>query len=149
MHAAGHYIFPANFGPERLAEHRDDRVDRSPWRSYVPIALKPPGESDFDVATLGVSMATKLWASRLAEYGIDVYEVRPSIISTDMTAGVTKKYDSLIETWAHARQTLGHTRGCRDCHLGVGTGRSPVRHRSGAHDRRGTHRPQAVRNEAR
>jgi len=97
MHAAGHYIFPANFGPERLAEHRDDRVDRSPWRSYVPIALKPPGESDFDVATLGVSMATKLWASRLAEYGIDVYEVRPSIISTDMTAGVTKKYDSLIE----------------------------------------------------
>ena len=63
----------------------------------MPIALKPPGESDFDVATLGVSMATKLWASRLAEYGIDVYEVRPSIISTDMTAGVTKKYDSLIE----------------------------------------------------
>jgi 2-dehydro-3-deoxygluconokinase len=56
MHAAGHHLFPANFDSERLAEHRDDRVDRSPWRSYVPIALKPPGESDFDVATLGECM---------------------------------------------------------------------------------------------
>ncbi len=32
-------------------------------------------------------MATKLWAVRLAEYGIGVYEVRPGIIETDMTAG--------------------------------------------------------------
>jgi len=32
----------------------------------------------------------------LAEYGIAVYEVRPGIIQTDMTAGVEKKYDQLI-----------------------------------------------------
>jgi 3-oxoacyl-[acyl-carrier protein] reductase len=41
-------------------------------------------------------MATKLWATRLAEFGIDVYEVRPGIIATDMTAGVKEKYDTLI-----------------------------------------------------
>jgi NAD(P)-dependent dehydrogenase (short-subunit alcohol dehydrogenase family) len=41
-------------------------------------------------------MATQLWAVRLAEYGIDVYEVRPGVIRTDMTAAVQDKYDRLI-----------------------------------------------------
>jgi NAD(P)-dependent dehydrogenase (short-subunit alcohol dehydrogenase family) len=41
-------------------------------------------------------MATKLWAARLAEHGIGVYEVQPGVIRTDMTAGVTEKYDQLI-----------------------------------------------------
>jgi len=42
-------------------------------------------------------MVTKLFADRLAEYGIMVNEVRPGIIATDMTAGVKGKYDGLIE----------------------------------------------------
>ena len=42
-------------------------------------------------------MATQLWAARLGEFGIPVYEVQPGIIKTDMTAGVTDKYDKLIE----------------------------------------------------
>ncbi len=41
-------------------------------------------------------MATRLWAVRLAEFGIPVYEVRPGIIKSDMTAAVTAKYDKLI-----------------------------------------------------
>ena len=41
-------------------------------------------------------MAATLYADRLAEYGIRVYEVRPGIIATDMTAGVREKYDRLI-----------------------------------------------------
>ena len=41
-------------------------------------------------------MATMLWAVRLAEFGIPVYEIRPGIIKTDMTAAVTAKYDKLI-----------------------------------------------------
>ena len=44
----------------------------------------------------GVSMATKLWAVRLAEFDIPVYEIRPGIIKTDMTETVTEKYDKLI-----------------------------------------------------
>ena len=39
---------------------------------------------------------TMLYADRLAEFGIGVYEVRPGIIMTDMTAGVKEKYDKLI-----------------------------------------------------
>ena len=42
-------------------------------------------------------MITKLFADRLAEYGIPVNEVRPGIIATDMTAKVKEKYDALID----------------------------------------------------
>ena len=41
-------------------------------------------------------MVTQLLAVRLGEYDIPVYEVRPGVISTDMTAGVKEKYDKLI-----------------------------------------------------
>ncbi len=41
-------------------------------------------------------MATQLWAARLGEFDIPVFEVRPGIVRTDMTAGVTEKYDRLI-----------------------------------------------------
>ena len=41
-------------------------------------------------------MLTPLFAARLAEYGINVYEIRPGIIATDMTAGVKERYDKLI-----------------------------------------------------
>lgn len=51
---------------------------------------------DYCVSKAGLAMATQLFAARLAEYGINVYEVRPGIIRTDMTAGVQEKYDRMI-----------------------------------------------------
>jgi len=51
---------------------------------------------DYCISKAGVAMATQLWAHRLAEFGIAVYEVRPGIITTDMTAAVKEKYDRLI-----------------------------------------------------
>lgn len=44
-----------------------------------------------------LSMATQLFAARLAPLGIGVYEIRPGVIETDMTSGVHDKYDALIE----------------------------------------------------
>jgi NAD(P)-dependent dehydrogenase (short-subunit alcohol dehydrogenase family) len=51
---------------------------------------------DYCISKAGVAMATQLWAHRLAEFGIAVYEVRPGIITTDMTAPVKEKYDQLF-----------------------------------------------------
>ena len=51
---------------------------------------------DYCVAKAGLAMMTSLFAARLAEHGINVYEVRPGVIETDMTAGVKEKYDGLI-----------------------------------------------------
>jgi NAD(P)-dependent dehydrogenase (short-subunit alcohol dehydrogenase family) len=45
-------------------------------------------------------MMTTLYAARLAEYGVNVYEVRPGVIATDMTEGVKEKYDRMIEQGA-------------------------------------------------
>lgn len=52
---------------------------------------------EYCISKAGVSMITSLFADRLAEYGIPVFEVRPGIIHTDMTAAVEEKYDRLIE----------------------------------------------------
>ncbi len=51
---------------------------------------------EYCVSKAGVSMITKLFADRLAQYGIPVNEVRPGIIATDMTGKVKDKYDALI-----------------------------------------------------
>ncbi|HEX5222774.1 MAG TPA: 3-ketoacyl-ACP reductase [Verrucomicrobiae bacterium] len=51
---------------------------------------------DYCVSKAALSMLTPLFASRLAEYGINVYEIRPGIIATDMTGAVKEKYDKLI-----------------------------------------------------
>jgi 3-oxoacyl-[acyl-carrier protein] reductase len=51
---------------------------------------------EYCVSKAGLSMACRLWATRLAPEAIPVYEVRPGIVKTDMTAGVAARYDALI-----------------------------------------------------
>lgn len=52
--------------------------------------------AEYCLSKAGLAMMTALYADRLAEYGIRVYEVRPGIIETDMTGPVREKYDRLI-----------------------------------------------------
>lgn len=56
-----------------------------------------PSRGEYCVSKAGMSMMTKLYADRLAEYGIMVFEIQPGIIETPMTEKVTDKYDKLIE----------------------------------------------------
>ena len=51
---------------------------------------------DYCISKAALSMLTPLFASRLAEHGINVYEIRPGVIATDMTGAVKEKYDKLI-----------------------------------------------------
>lgn len=64
--------------------------------SSISAYTASPSRGEYCLSKAGVSMATKLWAARLAEHGIGVYEIRPGIIATDMTAAVKDKYDKLI-----------------------------------------------------
>jgi NAD(P)-dependent dehydrogenase (short-subunit alcohol dehydrogenase family) len=64
----------------------------------VSATMAGTNRGDYCISKAGVAMATRLWAARLAEFGIGVYEVRPGIIETDMTAGVREKYNALIES---------------------------------------------------
>ena len=64
--------------------------------SSVSAAVASVSRGEYCMSKAGLSMITKLFATRLGEYGIPVYEVQPGVIRTDMTAGVTEKYDQLI-----------------------------------------------------
>ncbi|HOC18631.1 MAG TPA: 3-ketoacyl-ACP reductase [Vicinamibacterales bacterium] len=64
--------------------------------SSVSATFASTNRGEYCVAKAGLAMATTLWAARLGEFDIPVYEVRPGVIRTDMTAGVTAKYDRLI-----------------------------------------------------
>jgi len=64
--------------------------------SSVSAELASINRGDYCISKAGVSMATKLWAMRLAEFGIQVYEVRPGVFRTDMTDAVQQKYDQLL-----------------------------------------------------
>ncbi|HYW81816.1 MAG TPA: 3-ketoacyl-ACP reductase, partial [Spirochaetia bacterium] len=62
----------------------------------VSAAVASINRGEYCISKAGLSMASLLWATRLAEEGITVYEVRPGIVRTDMTSGVAAKYDSMI-----------------------------------------------------
>jgi NAD(P)-dependent dehydrogenase (short-subunit alcohol dehydrogenase family) len=64
--------------------------------SSVSATVVSTNRGDYCVTKAGIAMATQIWAARLAEFGIEVFEVRPGLISTDMTTGVKEKYDALI-----------------------------------------------------
>lgn len=55
-----------------------------------------PARAEYCISKAGMGMMTTLWADRLAEFGINVYEIRPGIIQTDLTSVVKEKYDRLI-----------------------------------------------------
>jgi len=64
--------------------------------SSVSATIASVNRGEYCLSKAGIAMMTKLFAVRLAEYNIPVYEIRPGIIKTDMTAAVQEKYDKLF-----------------------------------------------------
>jgi 3-oxoacyl-[acyl-carrier protein] reductase len=64
--------------------------------SSISATVASVNRGEYCISKAGLSMSTQLFAVRLGEFDIPVYEVRPGIISTDMTSGVKAKYDKLI-----------------------------------------------------
>ena len=64
--------------------------------SSISATVVSVSRGEYCVSKAGVSMATQLWAARLGEFDIPVYEVQPGVTATDMTSGVKEKYDKLI-----------------------------------------------------
>ncbi|TDE91656.1 3-ketoacyl-ACP reductase [Occultella glacieicola] len=87
----------ANEMIERRAVHSanpDDVVGTIINVSSISAQAVSVNRGEYCISKAGVGMATQLWAARLAPEGIVVYEVRPGVIATDMTAGVKEKYDA-------------------------------------------------------
>lgn len=73
-----------------------DRKFRIVNTSSISAYTSSPARGEYCISKAGVSMMTKLYADRLAEHDIGVFEIRPGIIATDMTKVVKDKYDKLI-----------------------------------------------------
>jgi 3-oxoacyl-[acyl-carrier protein] reductase len=95
----GPFLLTQAVARQMIAQHDADPAIRGCIVNISSISaeMASTNRAEYCISKAGVSMATKLWATRLAEHGIDVYEVRPGVIESDMTAAVTEKYDALIE----------------------------------------------------
>lgn len=96
----GPYFLTQSVARQMIEQQRADPGFRGcvVFITSVSAVAASTNRGDYCIAKAGLSMAARLWAVRLAEYGIGVYEVRPGLIATDMTAGVRDKYDRMIES---------------------------------------------------
>ena len=85
-----------------MIEQRRVGVSPAPFRpkiitiSSISAYTASTNRGDYCVSKAALSMLTPLFSARLAEHGINVYEIRPGVIATDMTGPVKAKYDKLI-----------------------------------------------------
>lgn len=85
----------ANWMVEQKKAH-PERNYRIVNTSSISAYTSSPARGEYCVSKAAISMMTMLYADRLSEFGIGVFEVRPGIIETDMTAVVKEKYTKLI-----------------------------------------------------
>ncbi len=91
------------FLTQLIANHMKENVSEGEMNGAIVNISSMSGytsstsRGEYCISKAGVSMITKLFADRLAEYNITVNEVRPGIIMTGMTSTVKEKYDNLIE----------------------------------------------------
>ena len=75
--------------------------------SSVSAEILSTNRGDYCMSWAAMTVMTRLWAARLAEYDIPVYEVRPGVIRTDMTSAVAEKYDRLLAEGLAAERRWG------------------------------------------
>lgn len=73
----------------------------------ISAVVASPARGEYCISKAGQGMSSKLWAVRLAEYNIDVFDLRPGVIRTDMTEGVLEKYQRLVDEGLTLQKRLG------------------------------------------
>ncbi|MCK4748849.1 MAG: 3-ketoacyl-ACP reductase [Bacteroidales bacterium] len=76
--------------------------------SSISATLASVNRAEYCISKAGMSMMTQLFAVRLGEYDIPVFEVRPGVTQTDMTSGVKEKYDRMIEEGLTLQKRWGY-----------------------------------------
>lgn len=93
----------AFFLTQRVAQHMIAQVQKRSiphpciiFISSISAVVSSTHRPEYCISKAALSQTARIFAHRLAEYGINVYEVRPGIIQTEMTVPVRAKYDTLI-----------------------------------------------------
>jgi NAD(P)-dependent dehydrogenase (short-subunit alcohol dehydrogenase family) len=98
INARGPFFLTQN-AARRMAAQAKGRGGLRPaiiFITSISAAVSSVSRPEYCVSKAALSMTATLFADALAAKGIDVFEVRPGIIATDMTSGVKAKYDRLI-----------------------------------------------------
>jgi NAD(P)-dependent dehydrogenase (short-subunit alcohol dehydrogenase family) len=106
----GPYFLTQAIAREQLAKRTTDPAFRAVIVFVTSISAEAASinRGEYCVSKAGLSMAARLFAVRLAAAGIPVYEVRPGIIDTDMTAGVRDAYTRRIDEGLVPERRWGH-----------------------------------------
>ncbi len=96
----GAFFLSQAFAKQLVAD--DDVTGQGDFRSIINVTsanaeIIATERADYNISKSALSMATRIFAARLAQHHINVYELRPGLIKTDMTAPVTAKYDRYVE----------------------------------------------------
>ena len=102
-----------------LIENKGGRIVNISSMSSYTASLN---RGEYCISKAGISMTTKLFAARLAEYGVSVIEIRPGIIETDMTAKVKEKYESMIADGLTPIKRMGQPEDIAKCVLSIAEG---------------------------
>jgi len=92
----GPFFLTQRVAQQMIAQAKEHKTPAIVFITSISATTSSPSRAEYCISKAGLSMAAATFADRLAEYGINVYEVRPGIIKTDMTAAVETKYDKLI-----------------------------------------------------
>lgn len=93
--------------------------------SSISATVASVNRGEYCVSKAGISMVTQLFAVRLGEFNIPVYEVRPGIINTDMTSGVKEKYDQLFSQGLSLQKRWGQPNDVGKCIGALASGSFP------------------------
>ncbi|MCI0391601.1 MAG: 3-ketoacyl-ACP reductase [Acidobacteria bacterium] len=105
----GPFFLTQRVAQQMLMQIRDNPETRPSivFITSISAYMSSPSRAEYCISKAGLSLAAAIFADRLSESGINVYEVRPGIIKTDMTAAVQEKYDKLISEGLIPQQRWG------------------------------------------
>jgi len=107
----GSFFLTQRVARQMIAQIKDNPETRPMiiFITSISAYISSSSRADYCISKAGLSMAATIFADKLSEYGINVYEVRPGIIKTDMTKAVEEKYDKLIGEGLIPQQRWGLT----------------------------------------
>lgn len=114
----GTFFVTQELTPLLIKNEKSRIVNISSMSAYTASANR----GEYCISKAGISMITKLFAARLAEYGVSVIEIRPGIIETDMTSKVKEKYEKLISEGITPIRRMGQPLDVAKCVVSVAEG---------------------------
>ncbi len=114
----GTFFVTQELAPLLIKNEKSRIVNISSMSAYTASVNR----GEYCISKAGISMITKLFAARLAEYGVSVIEIRPGIIKTDMTSKVKEKYEKLIAEGITPIKRMGQPLDVARCVVSVAEG---------------------------